>query len=307
MNRARKRPLSDGRTVPDLNEEYLLYQTLLGSFPCDFQAEREDYTRRIQQYMFKAVHEAKVNLSWINPNPEYSDALQGFVDRVLSLPPRGRHNQFLDRLEKFAAMVSFFGAMNSLAQALLKITSPGVPDLYQGTELWDFSLVDPDSRRAVDFEVRRKLLAELATATTSMALPTLCEELLRSYQDGRIKLWVTSRALGFRREHASMFHTGSYMPLFASGEKQEHVCAFARSEGRESALIAVPRLVSKLAGGEQRPPTGEIWGNTELPAPQGASMLRDVFTGKEFQANARGTVLCRELFAHFPVALLACR
>ena len=305
LNRSRKRPLSDGRTVPDPNEEYLLYQTLVGSFPFDFRAEREDYTRRIQQYMFKAVHEAKVNLSWINPNPEYSDALQGFVDRILSLPPSGRHNKFLDRLEQFAATAAFFGAMNSLAQVLLKITSPGVPDIYQGTELWDFSLVDPDNRRTVDFELRPKLLAELETAAVSTPLPTLCEELVRSYQDGRIKLWVTSRALGFRREHASMFHTGSYMPLFATGEKQEDVCAFARSEGREAALIAVPRLVYKLTGGEQRPPTGEIWGNTELPAPQGASILRDVFTGRELQPSARGTLLCRELFAHFPVALLA--
>ena len=307
LNRARKRPLADGRTVPDLNEEYLLYQTLVGSFPFDFSAEREDYTRRIRDYMFKAVHEAKVNLSWINPNQEYSDALQGFVERVLSLPLHGRHNQFLERLEKFASAIAFFGAMNSLAQVLLKITSPGVPDLYQGTELWDFSLVDPDNRRAVNFELRCKLLAELEASARSAPLPDLCEELARTYQDGRIKLWATSRALNFRREHASLFRTGSYMPLFASGEKQEHVCAFARSEGHEAALVAVPRLPYELSGGEQRSPTGEIWGNTELSAPQGASILRDVFTGKEFQPSARGTVLCRELFAHFPLALLACR
>lgn len=307
LNHARKRPLSDGRNVPDPNEEYLLYQTLVGSIPFNFSAEREDYTRRIQQYMFKAVHEAKVNLSWINPDPEYSDALQAFVARVLSPPPRGRHNQFVDALERFAAKIGLFGAMNSLAQVLLKITSPGVPDLYQGAELWDFSLVDPDNRRALDFEQRVQMLSELELAAASTPLPAICEELVRTYHDGRIKLWVTSRALGFRREHASMFQTGSYMPLFASGDKHEHVCAFARGQGYEVALVAVPRLTYKLASGEPCPPTGEVWGNAELPVPKGAAVLHDLFTGREFRPGATGTLLCRELFAHFPVALLACR
>ena len=307
LNRSRKRQLSDGRNVPDHNEEYLLYQTLVGSYPFDLRSQRDDYTRRIQQYMFKAVHEAKVNLSWINPDAEYSEALHAFISRILSQAPRGRHNQFLEALEKFAGMVSFFGAMNSLTQVLLKITSPGVPDVYQGTELWDFSLVDPDNRRSVDFAVRRKMLDDLEAAAASVALPALCEELLRTYRDGRIKLWVTARALCFRRERASLFQNGNYIPLFASGEKQEHVCAFVRSQGTETALIAAPRLVCSLTGSEQRPPTGEVWGNTELPMPQGATSLRDVFTGKEFLPRARGTLLCRELFAHFPLALLACR
>ena len=251
--------------------------------------------------------EAKVSLSWINPDPEYSDALRGFIDRILAAPPRGRHNQFLDALEKFASLVAFFGAMNSVAQAVLKITSPGVPDIYQGTELWDFSLVDPDNRRAVDFELRNRMLSELEAADASTSLPELCQELIRNFQDGRIKLWTTSRALRFRREHASLFQSGKYIPLFASGEKQEHVCAFARVQGNDAALIAVPRRDSKLTGGAQCPPTGEIWGNTELPVPQGTTRLRDVFTGNQLEPSSRGAVLCRELLAHFPVALLACR
>jgi (1->4)-alpha-D-glucan 1-alpha-D-glucosylmutase len=306
LNRTRKRPLSDGRTVPDHNEEYLLYQTLVGSFPFNFSAEAEDYTRRIQQYMFKAVHEAKVNLSWINPEPEYSDALQAFVAQILSLAPQRRHNLFLGALERFAALVGFFGAMNSLAQILLKITAPGVPDLYQGTELWDFSLVDPDNRRAVDFERPSRMLSELEQAAAFRPHSSLCEDLTRTYQDGRIKLWVAWRALSFRRERASMFQTGSYLPLSASGQKREHVCAFARRHAQEAVLVAVPRLVYELTGGEQRSPTGEVWGDTELPAPPETTKLRDVFTGKEIQPGARGTLLCRELFAHFPVALLAC-
>jgi (1->4)-alpha-D-glucan 1-alpha-D-glucosylmutase len=150
------------------------------------------------------------------------------------------------------------------------------------------------------------MLAELETAAASMPTCTLCEELVRTYWDGRIKLWTTSRALRFRLEHASMFQTGSYMPLFASGEKREHVCAFARRLGHEAALVAVPRLVYKLTSGEVRPPTGDLWGNTELPIPQGMTKLRNVFSGREFQPGMRGMVSCRELFAHFPVALLAC-
>jgi (1->4)-alpha-D-glucan 1-alpha-D-glucosylmutase len=304
LNRARKRPLSDGRTVPDHNEEYLLYQTLVGSFPVDFAAQREDYTRRVQQYMFKAVHEAKVNLSWINPDSEYSGALQGFISRILSVPPRGRHNQFLDTLEKFAAIVGFFGAMNSLSQVLLKIASPGIPDVYQGTELWDFSLVDPDNRRSVDFELRRKMLSNLEVAAGSVPFYSLCEELVRTYQDGRIKMWVTARALQFRRDHPVPFQNGSYMPLFASGEKHEHVLAFARRRGRDSVLVAVPRLIYKLTAGELRPPLGDLWGDTELPAPQDVTTLQNVFTGEQFAVSPRG-LLCRELFARFPVALLA--
>jgi (1->4)-alpha-D-glucan 1-alpha-D-glucosylmutase len=260
----------------------------------------------MQQYMFKAVHEAKVNLSWINPEPEYSDALQAFVGRILSPASQRRHNLFLDALEKFAALVGFFGAVNSLAQVLLKITAPGVPDIYQGTELWDFSLVDPDNRRTVDFERRSRMLTELELAAASLSHSSLCEDLVRTYKDGRIKLWVTWRALSFRRERAAMFQTGSYLPLGASGEKREHVCAFARRRGHEAVLVAVPRLVYRLTGGEPRSPTGEVWGDTELPVPQDTIKLRDVFTGKEIQPGARGTLLCRELFAHFPVALLAC-
>jgi (1->4)-alpha-D-glucan 1-alpha-D-glucosylmutase len=149
------------------------------------------------------------------------------------------------------------------------------------------------------------MLTELELAAASLSHSSLCEDLLRTYQDGRIKLWVTWRALSFRRERASTFQAGSYVPLSASGEKREHVCAFARARGPEAVLVAVPRLVYKLTAGEPRFPTGEVWGDTELPAPD-TIKLRDVFTGMEIQPGARGTLLCRELFAHFPVALLAC-
>ncbi|MBV9609826.1 MAG: malto-oligosyltrehalose synthase, partial [Acidobacteria bacterium] len=305
MNRARKRILGDGRAVPDPNEEYLLYQTLVGTWPWnhDDDAEREQYVSRIQQYMTKAVHEAKVNLSWINPNPEYVDAVNEFIARILAPSVHGRPNHFIGSMSEFAATVGFFGAINSLAQTVLKIVCPGVPDVYQGTELWDFSLVDPDNRRPVDFGLRRRLLSEL-TAVASGGGIELCSELLRNYQDGRIKMWTMTRALSFRSAHPELFHSGSYLPLQATGDRQENVLAFSRSVDGMAMMVAVPRLVFRLCGG-QPTWTPEMWGNTEVPVSLSAGVrLESVFTGEQVDISPRRTVLCRELFSRFPVALL---
>jgi len=164
-NRSRKRVLSDGRSVPDSNEEYLLYQTLVGAAPFVFASAselaqnetRKQFIASIQQYMCKAVHEAKINLSWVNSNPEYVAALEQFVERILAPGSERLPNHFWEEFLKFLPAVSFFGAINSLAQLLLKLTSPGVPDIYQGNEIWDFTLVDPDNRRPVDFASRAML------------------------------------------------------------------------------------------------------------------------------------------------------
>jgi (1->4)-alpha-D-glucan 1-alpha-D-glucosylmutase len=307
MNRARKRVLGDGRSVPDHNEEYLLYQTLVGTWPWSGAGadEHQSYVRRMQAYMNKAVHEAKVNLSWINPNPEYSAALEEFIARILQHHAHGRPNVFLQSMEQFASRIALYGAMNSLSQTVLKITSPGVPDIYQGNELWDFSLVDPDNRRPVDFETRKRLLSGLKSVGSAEPL-RLCQELLSEYPDGRIKLWTTMRALCFRRNHPDLFRRGTYVPLYASGERQEHMVAFSRSRDSEVAIVAVPRLIYRLCGGELRPPLGDLWGNTELLAPPGAGKrLENIFTGEIHEVSARHTLSCRELFGRFPVALLA--
>src|SRR5262249_20541258 len=157
-NRSRKRMLPDGRQAPDLNEEYLLYQTLVGTWPFAMECDtaRLEYAARIQQYMAKAVHEAKINLSWISDDPAYVEALRHFVESILKPEIAPRANVFLEQMQAFMPAVAFFGAMNSLAQRVLMLTSPGNPDIYQGTELWDFSLVDPDNRRPVDYEARQK-------------------------------------------------------------------------------------------------------------------------------------------------------
>src|SRR5437588_1730428 len=210
-NRTRKRMLADGRNVPDLNEEYFLYQTLLGTWPLDFDTEqaRKNYIERIKQYMTKAVHEAKVNLSWINDDPAYVEALQLFIEKILNPGTRSRPNTFLDQIQALAPSVAFFGAINSLAQRLLTITAPGNPDIYQGTELWDFSLVDPDNRRPVDYAMRERLLTELDRKAEAGNLPALCAELLENYQDGRVKLWTTMQALRLRRDRRDLFHPGN--------------------------------------------------------------------------------------------------
>jgi (1->4)-alpha-D-glucan 1-alpha-D-glucosylmutase len=306
-NRSRKRMLGDGRTVPDFNEEYLLYQTLVGTWPFDFAAieKRRQYTERIQQYMTKAVHEAKVNLSWINPDPAYVEALQQFVEKILAPGISRRPNAFLEQLQAFMPPVVFFGAMNSLAQRLMMITSPGNPDIYQGMELWDLSLVDPDNRRAVDYALRQRLLAELDRRAEAEDLPRLCTELLNEFQDGRVKMWTTMQALRLRRDRRELFHGGSYTPLHATGAKREHVLAFAREHNGQVAIVAVPRLGFTLARGAIRPPLGELWDDTELPVPaQTAEFVESVFTGEKIQVTPGRTLLCREVFAHFPVALL---
>src|SRR6185312_10632161 len=190
LNRAKKITISDGRLVPDSNEEYLLYQTLVGVWPWNDAQPREEIVQRVQDYMTKAVHEAKVNLSWINQDPEYVEALRNFIAAILT--ERSRANNFVTLLEDFLAPISSFGAINSLAQTTLKLTSPGNPDVYQGTELWDFSLVDPDNRRPVDFALRRQMLRQVHEAHDPAALVAT---LLENYQDGRIKMWISMRAL----------------------------------------------------------------------------------------------------------------
>jgi len=307
-NRTRKRVMPDGRNVPDLNEEYLLYQTLVGAWPVDFDREeaRQEYVRRIKQYMTKAVHEAKVNLSWINDDPAYVDALQQFVEKILAPGSRSRPNTFLDQIKAFVPAVTFFGAINSLAQRLLMITAPGNPDIYQGTELWDLSLVDPDNRRPVDYEARQRLLSELDRKAEGGNLVQLCAELLQNYTDGRIKMWTTAQALRFRRDRAALFQIGKYLALQASGTKRDHVISFARDHEGQVAIVAVPRLPYTLSDGAMRAPLGEIWEDTEIPVPSHTpEFLENIFTGETIKVTSNRTVLCREIFAHFPVALLA--
>ncbi len=234
----------DGQFAPDRNDEYLFYQTVLGVWPL-ISMTADDYNifkQRIQAYMRKATKEAKVNTSWINPNEPYDDALHEFVGRVLD------DFLFRDDFHQFRTKIARYGMYNSLSQTVLKLTTPGVPDLYQGTELWDFSLVDPDNRRPVDYDQRRQLLDNLQVKLNAARdnRPALTQELLETWEDGRIKLYVTQQALTYRRQHPDLFRAGEYVPVEAIGRRQKHLCAFARRHRHQPLIVVAPRLLTQV-------------------------------------------------------------
>jgi (1->4)-alpha-D-glucan 1-alpha-D-glucosylmutase len=296
----------DGELAPDRNDEYLFYQTLVGAWPLDSCTAEEfaDFRERISAYMLKAVKEAKVHTSWVNPNEAYNHAVSEFVKQVLIADPK---SGFLSDFMYFHRGVAYPGMLNSLAQTLLKIASPGVPDFYQGTELWDFSLVDPDNRRAVDFGKRIQLLEELKQREKEDR-PALVQDLLTHWVDGRIKLYVTYKGLSFRRSHRSLFEEGNYLSIDASDRARDHICAFARQKGETRALVAVPRLITKLLRAE-RPPLGEgTWGSSALVLPGDApDGWINILTGDELKAVPAkpGKLLpLASVFQNFPLALL---
>jgi (1->4)-alpha-D-glucan 1-alpha-D-glucosylmutase len=291
----------DGRHAPDRNEQMLLLQTLIGAWPNGgFPSEEElqQLRDRLQQYMFKAAKEAKVNTSWIQEDPRWEDGLRSFVADLFALPQR---HPLWKGLLPFTRRVAEIGMHNSLAQLVLKLASPGVPDFYQGTELWDFSLVDPDNRRPVDFELRQKLLDELRGSSLTPA--QLARELYGSWDDGRIKLFLTHAGLAARRAAPDLFGEGSYLPLKPEGPRAAQLAAFARIRGPRLAVAVVPRLVAGLLDGPRL--DAERFAGTHVPVPalQAGDKLRDVLTGEERVVQPEG-LAADELFSTLPVALL---
>jgi (1->4)-alpha-D-glucan 1-alpha-D-glucosylmutase len=260
--------------APASDEEYLLYQTLLGAWPIG-DALPADFAGRIKQYMTKALREAKLRTSWTAPNETHEKAIHGFIDRLLTWEP------FLADFRPFQQRIARFGMINSLAQTLLKLTAPGVPDTYQGTELWDLSLVDPDNRRPVDYAARAELLRSLDTAKPA--------ELLTQWTDGRIKLLITTRALHARRRLAPLFIEGEYVPLEPQGALADHAFAFARRLGEAVAVVIVPRLVTGLEDG---------WADTTVTVP--TARLRNAFTGRTVEG---GSLALRDALGDVPVGL----
>jgi (1->4)-alpha-D-glucan 1-alpha-D-glucosylmutase len=256
INRRWKRKLEDV-FAPDPNEEYLFYQTLLGSWPLGATEASPEYVERIQAYMAKALKEAKMNTSWIQPNEEWDSAMSDFVARVLDPSPK---NKFLPTFLPVAEEIARLGAINSLSQVAIKLTAPGVPDIYQGNELWSFTLVDPDNRQPVDYQERRESLASLETVSP--------EELFRQWPDGRIKLMLTQRLLRFRRAHAEIFRRGTYLPLTVTGEFADCCLAYAREHEGKWVAVMVSRLSSRVGF----PPVGEKWKDTAVDLPTGFSL-----------------------------------
>lgn len=302
LNRKHARRVN-GTIAPSANDEYLLYQTLLGTWPFGVDMPGDDYVERIAQFMIKAAREAQVQTSWINPNEEYEEALRSFVQAVLR-PATGR--AFLAAMAPLRRRVAHVGSMNSLSALLLKCTAPGVPDFYQGTELWDFSLVDPDNRRPVDFALRARLLRQLRRRRPSVAL---AQELLEAREDGRIKLYVTLQALACRRELPQLFADGSYEPLDVQGQHATRVVAFARRLNDAAVIVAVPRLIAGMMPDSNAMPLGpEVWGDTHiiLPADLPEMVFRNRLTGERIERGtyAPRVLACADLFSVFPVAML---
>ena len=305
MNRRWKTQVGD-LIAPDSNEEYLLYQTLVGVWPLlpMKDAEHAQFIQRIQAYMQKALHEAKVHTSWINPNADYDQAVQQFVSKILEPSPG---NSFLEDFRQFQTPLAQAGMWNSLSQVLLKIASPGVPDFYQGNELWSFRLVDPDNRTPVDYDQCRRILARLRE-NEGPDSTALVDRLMNSPCDGAIKLFVTQRALCFRREHRELFQAGSYIPLPASGNRSNHVVAFARQWNGEIVIALAGRFFLKIRNSHPTP-VGEVWGNTAITLPKKIKhcCFQDVFTGRTLTVDQRDGELVLPLsqaFSHSSVALL---
>ncbi len=301
----------EDRQVPDRNEEYFFYQNLLGAWPIEELDDQEfgAFRDRMRAFMAKALHEAKVHSSWQNPDPEYDDAVDHFVVAILD---RVGNRAFLDDFLPFQRVIHHHGMLNSLAQTLLKITSPGVPDTYQGTEIWDLSLVDPDNRRPVDYGLRSAMLQELATRfqDSKTGPDRLVHSLTASPGDGRIKLFIHWRALAARRESPGLFSSGEYWPLTVRGDHESSLFAFLRTDGSRTAIVAVPRLTTSLVKPDQLPLGHKVWRDTELhlTGVDPGTRLVNAFTGSPVETLAvgdGGSVLkAGEIFAEFPVALL---
>ncbi len=308
-NRSFKTTLA-GESFPTPNEEYLLYQTLVGAWPFeDMDATRyAAFVERIQRYMNKAVKEAKEHTSWISPNAEYEEAVRRFVAQVID---RSRANPFLDNFLPFQSWVAAFGLYNSLSQLLIKMTAPGVPDCYQGTEFWDLSLVDPDNRRPIDFVERQRVLEELdkASATESGRL-ALVQELVLRRTDGRIKLFIMAESLRYRRAHPVVFHAGEYVKLECLGAKCTRLFSFARLHSEGTVLTIVPRLLTGVVTDPGTLPLGEaVWHDTTVavPAWREGTRFRNIFTGERLTTvtrDERQVLPVGQVLLNCPVACL---
>jgi (1->4)-alpha-D-glucan 1-alpha-D-glucosylmutase len=309
LNRSHKRIVA-GEQAPSRADEYLLYQTLVGSWPF---GELDDdalagYRARIEAYMLKAVREAKRHSSWINPDRAYEEALKAFVAALLT---RRDSNLFLDDFAAGVRHIAWLGMLNGLSQALIKLVSPGVPDIYQGSELWDLSLVDPDNRRPVDYAHRRGLLEQIRSRADGgrEQLNGALQDMLAHLADGRAKLYAIWRTLTLRREHADLFRHGAYLPLEAGGQHAAHLCAFARRHDDQVVIAVAPRLLAGLCTAAGVLPAGEsVWGNTSLDVSAlHAEAFDNLLDGAAVRVETRagaGVLRVRDALARFPVALL---
>jgi (1->4)-alpha-D-glucan 1-alpha-D-glucosylmutase len=295
------RTIVDGEPAPDRNDEYRFYQVLLGAWPAD--------VARLQTYMGKAVKESKEHSSWVNPNDAYEGAVAAFVERVLAGPEAAK---FLPSFQPLQERVARCGLVNSLSQVVLKIASPGVPDFYQGSELWDLNLVDPDNRRAVDFEIRRQMLDRVDALLAEPAADRAAglASMLNDWTDGAIKMLVTAAGLRLRAAEPELFLDGEYLPLEVESTVEGRIVAFARVTAAGRAAIAVaPHLLARLITPEHPVPLTDQWLTSRIHLPRSLAGLtyRDVFTGVEVRpviAGEHAWLFVGQALNTLPVSLL---
>jgi (1->4)-alpha-D-glucan 1-alpha-D-glucosylmutase len=314
MNRTH-RTLVDGEPAPDRNDEYRFYQALAGAWPVDGVASGfsrtesdTDFVDRMKKYMIKAVKEAKRHTSWLTPNEQYESAVLRFVEGVLTGSGRAKFlPAFLPSQERIAQA----GMVNSLAQLTLKLGSPGIPDFYQGTELWDLSLVDPDNRRPVDFALRARLLEEVDEILSlgGDARRDAAADLLRRWPDGRIKLLLTAAGVRLRRDEPGLFFSGEYLPLETETSVSGGIVAFARTLGERAALFVAPRLVARLMASTGLPTGGAAWKTSRvlLPPNLAGRTFRHILTDAELRPSSTDShswLFAGEIFETVPFGIL---
>ncbi len=297
INRRKKKSMR-GIAVPTKNDEYFLYQILVGSLPFN-ENEIDSFKARLKDYIIKAVREAKVHTAWLKPDTEYENNYISFIDKILE--PSGK-NKFLQEFLSFQKSVSFYGVLNSLSQTLLKIASPGFPDFYRGAEFWDFNMVDPDNRRPVDFEKRIWLFREMKARAEEDSLG-LIEELLSTKEDGRIKMFLTYRALAARNRNRILFEKGTYIPLETSGIYKDKIVAFAWLHKPHWAIAIAPRFLAGTVSEDQYPLGTAIWSDTEIVLLKDApNLMKEEISGLPVQCGS--SLRVGDVLTHFPCALL---
>ena len=306
MNRRRKTVVA-GSLVPTFNEEVIFYQAMLGIWPLEVfeNLDRKALGSRLEDFFVKAAKEAKTETSWLSPNETHESALRHFVSSVLAASSA---DPFISNFLHFLRDIALFGACNSCSQLLLKMTAPGVPDFYQGSELWNPSLTDPDNRQPVDFRARISALENVKSQGANP--PAKCiVELLRDWPSGHLKLFLTMRLLNFRRSHPDLFSTGSYEPLSVTGDYQRSIFAFARHRGEESLIVAVPRMLKHMPLKSGAFPLAQEWGSTALEISETLPRLwTNVLTSEEVDFRAlqeNGNLPLPHLFKTLPYAVLA--
>ncbi len=289
----------NGIATPDSNEEYTLYQTLLGIYPFD-KKDYDDVIPRMEQYIEKMLREAKLHSFWSDPDVEYENAVKAFLKDILTT---SEYNLFLDEFLPFQRRIAHYGILNSLSQTLIKITAPGIPDFYQGTELWDLSLVDPDNRRPVDFALREKYLEEIINRSNREDVFDYIASIRDSAADGRIKMFLTYKALAARKENPDVFLEGSYSQIRVTGKHRNHIIAFGREYKNTIATTIAPRWLTSLIDEKTFPLGRNVWGDTSVYLPaQGSRVWGNALTGETITKGGRAAVA--DILTNYPAALL---